>query len=424
MIDEVIPVVKRFVEDDSGGDSLPVAVVHLSACFVHFVNNAGEHPQSCFCSGTCSPVRGILDGEERCSAPGTRDLREEPVLDRVVLGAVRRVMHHDNLHSDAVGKSHEILFHDMVRAGIGSAAVAEDDKHAGIGIACAEMAVPVVGNVVAYKLGSVVAGADGKVPGVAGDIVNAMRDNRPLGESCEVVVECPWRRGAEHASRSLEVADKLLVLRINADYRNAMLGAETPDHADLLKLGIPAFNLPHGDILTERPSLETGLLYESSDVVEGDVVASGDEFFPDGRGLDAQPHCVFVLRVAGHVLGHYLKKAFSPLRVLGNLVLSTASRLAYSVLKDARFLAKFVNSFDYCPCGNSEKRTQRLYRATIGTRRLACNKMPSFAVIECHKKRFFFFVKPYWGFLLQSCNYLDFNYKDTKISPVICYLKC
>jgi hypothetical protein len=50
--------------------------------------------------------------------------------------------------------------------------------------------------------------------------------------------------------------------------------------------------------------------------------------------------------------------------------------------------------------------------------------MSSLPFIKRHKERKFFFFEPYWGFLLQSCNYLCFNYKDTKIFPVINCLKC
>jgi len=51
-------------------------------------------------------------------------------------------VHDENLHSDAVGKIHEILLDNVVAAGVGSSAVAEDDKHPGIGIEGFEVATP------------------------------------------------------------------------------------------------------------------------------------------------------------------------------------------------------------------------------------------------------------------------------------------
>ena len=99
------------------------------------------------------------------------------MFDGVVLGAVRRIVHHDYLEPDSLRKPHEVLFHDVVGTGVGSAAVAEYDKHPGVGVGLAQMPVPTVLYVVADKLGGVVAGAYGKVSGVVRDIINAMWDN-------------------------------------------------------------------------------------------------------------------------------------------------------------------------------------------------------------------------------------------------------
>ena len=85
---------------------------------------------------------------------------------------------------------------------------------------------------------------------------------------------------------------------------------------------------------------------------------------------------------------------------------------------------KFKNPF-----GNGIRRTSKSlayipYRASFGARRLACNKMPSFAFFECCKVFFFRLANLYWSFLLHQCNGLEINYKDTKIPPVILHLKC
>lgn len=100
----------------------------------------------------------------------------------------RRVVHDKDFHLDTVGEVHEVLLDDAVPAGVGPAAVTEDDNHAGIGIELPEMAVPHTLDVVADKLGRVLAGAYREIDRVVGDVVDALRHNRPLGECLKVVV--------------------------------------------------------------------------------------------------------------------------------------------------------------------------------------------------------------------------------------------
>ena len=99
-----------------------------------------------------------------------------------------------------------------------------------------------------------------------------------------------------------------------------------------------------------------------------------------------------------------LQETLLPFRMLGNLVLRATSGLADSALAVARFLTEFADSLANHFCGNAEKLSQVLCRKTVGSDRLARNKMPSLLFIECHKERYFLFLETYWGFLLQPCN--------------------
>ena len=422
MLNQVIPFVELGVENDPSGKSFPISVGDFPACFVSLVDHAGEDLQPCLGHGFLSPLAGIRGGEYRCSAPGACYLGEEPVLDGVVLGAVGRVVHHDNLHSYPVGEADEVLLDDMVGAGVGAASVAEYHQHPCVGIGRTQMLPPAGLDVVAHELGGVVAGADGEVPSVSGDVVDAVRHDGPLGEGGEVVVERPGRSRAEHGALPLEVADKLLLLRVDADDRDAGLDANPLDLADFLELPVPPLDLAHRDVFAERPRLETASPYEAADMVFGDVRPALEELAPDGGGLDVEPDGVLVLRVTRHMLGHYLHEAFLPFRMLGDLVLRAASGPADPALAWARLLAKLADSFADRLCGNVEELAQGLYRKAVVPGRLARNKKPSLPFIECHKERHLLFLEPYWGFLLQPCICLVINYKDTKVSPFICYL--
>lgn len=424
MINQVIPFMEIRVENDPSGECLNKPVCDFSACFVNLVYHSGEDFQPCRGHGLRSPHAGIGDGDKRGTAPRACYLGEEPVLDGVVLGAVGRVMHDDNLHPDSVGKVNEVLLNNTVGAGVGAAAIAEYNQHPGIGIDGAKVFSPAGFDVVTDKLGGVVAGADGEVSGVVGDVVDSVWDDDSVGESGEVVVEGLRSGSAEHGALPLEVAYGFLLLGVDADNRNAGFDTHPLDHADFFKLFVLALHFAHWDVLVERPRLETALLDESADVVCGDVYPALEKLTPDSGRIDVDPDDVLVHRVTCHMIGHYLQEALLPFRVLGDFVLRSTSRLADSALAGARLLPKFTNSLANRSCGNTEIFAQRLYCKTVDPDRLARNKKPSLPFIKCHKERYFLFIKPYWGFLSQFCNCLEFNYKNTKISPVIYYLKC
>lgn len=131
--------------------------MHLPFGFIHLVHNLRKDFQALLCHGIGCPAAGISDGEERGSTPRVGYLGEEPVFDGVELGAVWRVVHDENPYAYAVGKVHEVLLEDTVSAGVGAAAVAEDDNHFGMRVEPFQMAVPYTLYVLAHELGSVVA---------------------------------------------------------------------------------------------------------------------------------------------------------------------------------------------------------------------------------------------------------------------------
>ena len=64
------------------------------------------------------------------------------MLYRVVFGAIRRIMHNLYVHFQSVCEFHEILFYDMMPAGVGSSSVAKDKHGMGFGILGREIPVP------------------------------------------------------------------------------------------------------------------------------------------------------------------------------------------------------------------------------------------------------------------------------------------
>lgn len=67
------------------------------------------------CSFSC-----ILNGCQRRAVPTACDLGEEPVLNRIELGTIRRVMYYHYIHSNSIGQIHKVLLYNSMRAGIGT----------------------------------------------------------------------------------------------------------------------------------------------------------------------------------------------------------------------------------------------------------------------------------------------------------------
>ena len=86
------------------------------------------HLQPLLRSSHRSPVSSILKGHKRGAAPAAGDLRKEPVLDGIELGTIRRIMNHKKPDTQFVGKVHNVLLDDYVRAGVRSSAVEQDNQ--------------------------------------------------------------------------------------------------------------------------------------------------------------------------------------------------------------------------------------------------------------------------------------------------------
>ena len=421
---DIVPFVESVVEDDLFFESVGEGVKYFSSGPVHFVDNLGKYLQTLFRHSVGSPAAGVCHRVEWCPAPGACYLGEEPVLDGVELGTVRRVVHDKDFHPDTVCETHQVLLDDAMAAGVGATAVTENHKHTGFRIEGLEVAVPHTFDVVADKLGGVVAGADREVAGVAGDVVDAVRHNHSAGEGLEVMVVDLGRRCAVNPSVAFEVPDHLLLFGVHADDGYPGLDAGVFRGAYLHKLRIPVLRLAQRQALEEGPALEPCGLEHLPYYVAGHVVPLPKEFAPDLRHGEADPHDALVLRKTRHETGNNPLKRRHPFGVLVEFPFRSAARHALPAIWRGNVVADFKNRL-----GNGVRRTVKslghsLYRTACGARRLACNKMPSVAFFECAEIIHFRLANLYWRFLLHRCNGLEINYKDTKISPVILYLKC
>lgn len=286
------------------------------------------------------------------------------------------------------------------------------------------MAVPDPLNVVAHELGGVVAGAYRKIARVECDIVDAVRHNHAFGKGLEVVVESLGCGGAVHLPVPLEVADHLPLLGVHADNGDSCLDAGGFRRVNLHKLGIPVLHFAQREALRERPPLEPFSLDHLPHDIFGHFMSTLKEFAANLRNPDVEPDNAFILRKARHVSGNNVVERSHPFGMRVGFPFRSSAGHALPAVGWDNMVEKFINSFGNGIWRTSKSLAHSLYRACVGTRRLTCNKMSSVAFFKCCKVFHFRLANLYWRFLLHQCNDVEINYKDTKISPVILYLKC
>ena len=131
---------------------------------------------------------GIPGGHERCSAPAPADCGEKSVFYGVELGAIRWIMHHDDVQPCPACKFHEVLLYNFVRAGVGASTVTEYGDGVRFGILFTQIFTPYQLEAVACELGCVMAVSENEIPIVCLRVVDTIWDNLTIGECREVVV--------------------------------------------------------------------------------------------------------------------------------------------------------------------------------------------------------------------------------------------
>ena len=412
------------IKTNTFGDAFPVLVSDSSSDLVDLRGNAREYFQASLRFGRRSPVTGILHGYERGAAPGASYLGEKPVFDRVVLRTIRRVVHHHYANPELFGKIHEVLLHNVMTAGVGTSAIAEDDKIFCVLVHFGEVFIPESLHIVAYELGGVVAESYSHVADVVRHIIDAVRHNQAVGESGEIMVEALGCAETKHLPSPLEVADDLLFLGVNADYRDAKPDTKLNDVLYLDKLLIPALHAFQRDVLAERPFLEAAPFDKLLNVVKGDFHSSPGQLFPYPACVDVQPYDVLVHGVSGKVAGDNFEECCHPLGVPINLILRAASWHSLLAVRRRNVVGKFRNCSGNGIWGTPKSLAYSPYRAAHETHRLGGIIMSSIQFFKRFNELHYRFVILYWRFLLHFCKNLKINYKNTKISPVVCDLKC
>jgi hypothetical protein len=125
--DVVVPFPEAVVEHDLHVGFEVIGV--LSAGFVDLLENAYGHPQSGRGLHPFDELFGNLDAVKNHPLARACDVGKHAMLDRIVLGAIRRAMSDSQLDAEPVGEALQVFLEQVLRGAVAAASVAEN-QHA------------------------------------------------------------------------------------------------------------------------------------------------------------------------------------------------------------------------------------------------------------------------------------------------------
>ena len=257
-------------------------------------------------------------------------------------------MHDKKPHIQPVGKIHKVLFDYLVGTGIGTSAITQDGDCPCVRILFPEVIVPDPFDVLADKLGGVVAGSHCHITDILCDVVYAMRDKRSATERAEVMVVRLRTPVRKCPSGSSEVAGQILLLGVDADDGDAGLLQRLAYGCDVLELLVPVLYVSHGNILAEGALPKAKMVKYLSDMVPGDFMSGFGKLAPDLRPADGDPSHGLVLRKAGHVGLYDPDRSPHPFRMLWQRGVTASSGPADAPFRERvagmQFLQPFLKS--------------------------------------------------------------------------------
>ena len=344
--DKIVPFGQYFILDD-----MPLALtfkewVTLCLCLIDSSVDRCEHSESCLCSCFGCQFACLLNGVEYRPAPYSGYLREEPVLDGVPLGAVRRIMGNPDVNAQPLRQLDKPPLELPAPCIVRAASVAEDKDGLCTWIYVPDVLLPLLGEAFAGKLCGVVAHSKGHVASVPCDIVDAVRHHLAIGErGIVMVVDLYGFSSIGSAVVTPVQAKQLLLLRVNTEYWYAVLFAVSAQLPNDLELLVAQLAVCHGQGLHR---LATSVALCLDDLPDG-IEAYGYmilfcEYALYLRGSQAKPLRAGILRKTGYVKSHYLAEDGYVLGMDGKSALPAASLLADSAPVEVFAAVKFMES--------------------------------------------------------------------------------
>jgi len=322
-----------------------------------------------------------------------------------------------------VGKVHKILLDDSVRAGVRASAVAQDNKGAGIGVLPLQMILPYSCDVVADKPGRVVTDSQRHVAYIPGYIVDAVRNNLPVGEGGKVVVIGLWLTIGKGLSFSLEVPQHLLLLGVNANDGKSSHLRFFADGGDAPELFITVLDLLHRKVLIEGALPKAKGIKDLADKVAGDVVPHRGEFTHDLSYAQGDPHHILILREPRRMRLDDLHDGLRPLRMLGKHTLASSTCSADAAITGSLSREKFPNAIlkSMCACSHNFANFAIAEPLSLEVGGLRGQEPSSVSLVQYGHIRQIAWREDLWRSFLSHFKGTGTTYKVKKISPVFLY---
>ena len=126
---------------------------------IELVDDVNRGGQTLLGLGFGHELADDLDALEDDSLTGAGDMGEEAMLNRVVLGAVRRIMSDSDLDADVINERLEVLLEEIVMRIVTAAAIAQQQEGGGVWVVELSLVEPPVAQTVTSKLTRIAAGA-------------------------------------------------------------------------------------------------------------------------------------------------------------------------------------------------------------------------------------------------------------------------
>lgn len=416
--DKIVPFGQDFVLDDI---LLTLALkkrVMLFLCLIDSSVDRCEHSKSRFGSCPGRQFAGFLDSVEHSSTPDSGDLREEHVLNRIPLGAVRWVMGDSDVNSQSLRQFDEPPFELPAPCIVRAASIAEDEYGLYTWIDMPDTLFPLLGETFVGELGRVVAYSKGHIAGVPHDIIDAIRHHFAIGE-CGIVVVVDLY-GLSRVCRAVVTpvwAKQFLFLRINAEYGNAMLLAVFPQLLYILELLVAQLAVSHRQGLYR---LTSGVAFCLDDLPDGVqtylYMVLLREYRLDLRGFQPEPLRVGILGKPGYVKCHNLAEDGYVLGMDGKCALPAASLFANSALIEVLFGLKFMATSVDGLAVDAKDAADKAYAMSampVGYNGDELSRLSLVCVLEVLHLFVFYYIC--WNFRnLHNC--LESSYKGTNFS--------
>src|SRR6266545_369121 len=213
---------------------------------VHLVEDVHRHLQARAGRGLLHQLLHQLHAREDHPTTRAGQMREQPMLNRVVLGGGRRVVRHPDLNPNPIDQPLQVLLEQVLASTVAATAIAQQQDRGRSGIERSSPTDPPALDAVTGELAGVVTDAQVHVPIIALHIVQPVRDHHTRGGAGEVMIE-----GREDLLRvemavAVEGAQQLLLLRVDAQDRVVRLQVLLLEPGDVLELLVAVGMLAHG----------------------------------------------------------------------------------------------------------------------------------------------------------------------------------